>query len=245
MLVMRRVCFDMFAKGSCQMGSILIDMHVHTRMGSLDSSIDPSSLATCAATAGLSGIVLVEHYRVWSESELQRWSTNDVRLFAGAEVDTDVGHVLGIGFTSFPRSRTISDLHQEALEAGAALILAHPFRAYLDSPHHWLGARSAPIDAAAARTRTYINGVEIENNGCTKEENRMAARLQRRMGLVGLAGSDAHVAHQIGRAFTGVARMPRDSRALAHLLRAPTGPDFASKSVAMRSPSKTITMEFC
>lgn len=210
---------------------VLIDMHVHTRSGSLDSSIEPASLAGAGRRAGLSGIVVAEHYRVWEPAELQRWSTDDVRLFAGAEVATDIGHVIAVGFRRYPRSRTITDLHQEALDEGATLILAHPFRAYLDSPHHWLPSQPQPIAAAIPRIIPYITAIETDNNGCTAAENSLAAELQSQAGLGSVGGSDAHVDTHVGRLSTRFSRMPENSGDLALLLR--------TEISAYRAPRRT------
>lgn len=221
---------------------LLIDMHVHTRSGSLDSSIEPASLTEAGRRAGLSGVLVAEHYRVWEPAELQRWSTDDVRLFAAAEVATDVGHVIAVGFPRYPRSRAISDLHQEALDEGATLILAHPFRAYLDSPHHWLPAEAQPIAAATARITPYITAIETENNGCTESENSLAAELSCRAGLGSVGGSDAHVESHVGRLSTRFSRMPKNSADLALILRAETSAYQTTTRVKSHNPGSTISV---
>ena len=206
--------------------SYLVDLHVHTRLGSLDSSIDPAVLVEQARSAGLSAIAVTEHYRQWSAWEIERWSTEDVRIYPAAEVSTDLGHVLAFGFPAFPSARTVAELAEEAQDCSGALVLAHPFRGYFDSPHHWLNDRvedtAEPLERAVQRSAGIVHGIEVLNNGCTEEENRLAERLRQITGYHGVAGSDAHLAVHIGRHATAFADLPRDGRELASALR--TGP---------------------
>ncbi|MGD9890411.1 MAG: PHP-associated domain-containing protein [Dehalococcoidia bacterium] len=203
--------------------SRLVDLHVHTRLGSLDSSIDPALLSEHARRAGLSAIAVTEHYRQWTPWEIERWSVAGIRIYPAAEVATDLGHVLAFGFPGFPSARTAAELAEEARHCGGALILAHPFRGYFDSPHHWLSDQQGDIaealECAARRSAGIVHGVEVLNNGCTEEENRLAERLRQLIGCHGVAGSDAHLAAHVGRHATAFAVLPRDTRELAGMLR--------------------------
>jgi predicted metal-dependent phosphoesterase TrpH len=220
----------------------LIDLHVHTRLGSLDSSIEPAVLVEHARRAGLSGIALTEHYRQWTAWEIERWSTEDVRLYPAAEVSTDLGHLLAFGFPGFPSARTAAELAEEARDCGGALVLAHPFRGFFDSPHHWLNgegsAAAPPLERAARRSTGVVHGVEVLNNGCTEEENRLADRLRQAIGCPGVAGSDAHLAAHIGRHATPFAVLPRDAGDLAGMLR--SGRIGTGRSALTPDPSPRI-----
>jgi predicted metal-dependent phosphoesterase TrpH len=135
---------------------------------------------------------------------------------------TEIGHVLAVGLERFPRARCIDDLAEEAHAAGAVLVLAHPFRAYFDSPYHWLragdGAGVDPVAEAARQAAGLVNAVEVLNNGCTASENRLASELAAAMKGVPVAGSDAHAVDHVGRHATRFARLPSDSRDLAATL---------------------------
>ena len=54
-----------------------IELHLHTKAGSADSSITTDALGERAAEMGTGGLVVTEHFRVWSDWEREgfeaRW----------------------------------------------------------------------------------------------------------------------------------------------------------------------------
>lgn len=213
------------ADAVAQAGSAsLVDLHVHTRQGSLDSTIEPALMVEHARARGLAGVAVTEHFRLWTDDEVARWSTPEFRVYPGAEVVTEIGHVLTFGLDRFPQGERIDDLAEEAHRSGAVLILAHPFRAYFDSPHHWLRHRNAtvadPVAEAARRSAGLVNAIEVLNNGCTASENGLAYELATATNAVQVASSDAHTVDDIGRHATRFKRLPSDSRELAAALMA-------------------------
>jgi predicted metal-dependent phosphoesterase TrpH len=203
--------------------AFLIDLHAHTRLGSLDSTLDPAVMVEHARRRGIHGVAVTEHYRLWAAAEAARWSTEDVRIYPAAEVATDAGHVLAFGFSRFPTARTLADLADEAEAAGATLVLAHPYRGFFDSPHHWLRAGGRPVGdpvaEALCRGGRFVHEIEVDNNGCTERENALAGRLAAAAGRHGVGGSDAHIAAHVGRHATRFEALPRDARELAALIR--------------------------
>ncbi|MCE7929664.1 MAG: PHP domain-containing protein [Chloroflexi bacterium CFX7] len=197
-----------------------LDLHVHTRLGSLDSTMDPEQMLRTAAERGLAGVGVTEHYRLWSAAEVERYSGSRVTILAGIEVTAAEGHFLVFGVDQAPRSRSLASLAAEVYDLGGALVLAHPFRGQLD---HW---RRHLLDTAFHPLlldlvdRGQVHGIEAWNNGCTDAENDLAMDLAMATGLPALGGSDAHVASDVGRQRTRFKVMPRDSRELAMLLRA-------------------------
>lgn len=196
-----------------------IDLHVHTRLGSLDSSLDPEVMVAAAMARGLSGVAITEHFRVWSPSEIKRHCRPGLTLYAGIEVTLDVGHILVFGVERAPRSRTLEELSAEVSDMGGALVLAHPFRGYFDP---WQ-QESFRLDRwrvlSEAAEAGHVHAIETRNNGCGDRENALAARLACGAGLPGVAGSDAHTAKDVGHEATKLTESPRDSFELAALLR--------------------------
>lgn len=194
--------------------SVLIDLHVHTRLGSADSSLDPASLAELGTARGIGGVVVSEHYRIWTPQETRAFSTAAFRVFAGAEVMTDAGHVLVIGMERYPVSRSLTALREETREAGAAIILAHPFRGRLD---HWRAVEH-PDSIHSSLPISCLDGLEVANGGCTERENSLARALARDSQVVGVAGSDAHTGDHVGNWATVFDTLPDDERDLARRL---------------------------
>jgi predicted metal-dependent phosphoesterase TrpH len=200
--------------------AFLIDLHVHTRLGSADSSLDPKQLIQVAAARGLSGVAVAEHYRVWTDSEAEEHGGPGFRVFTAAEVTTDIGHVLVFGLARFPKSRSFATLAREARDGGAALVLAHPFRSRLD---YWRRSRDGAVLLDCLGPMSEFHAIEVCNSGCTDAENGLATALAEKSRALGVAGSDAHQAAQVGTCVTAFNELPIDSRDLAARLVAGNG----------------------
>ena len=199
-------------------------MHVHTRAGSADSSITVDALGERAQAAGVEGIVVAEHFRVWSDWEreafLDRWG---IRVYRAMEATTDIGHILLIGAP--PGYSPASDsraLLNKARAEGIFTVLAHPFRFHFDAVHS--GSRPAfpqgatPEELAASEIFSLVDAVEIENGGCNDRENAMAAAVAEVCGLPVTIGSDAHHVHEIGRIVLPVPEIPADDKELVDFI---------------------------
>jgi len=216
-----------------------LEIHVHTRAGSADSSISTDKLGEAAAEAGVRGVVVAEHYRVWSEWEREaffdRWG---VRVYRAMEATTDVGHIILLGA---PEGMSAPSNGREVLAHATAngmfTILAHPFRYYFDAVH--AGGRpvfpqgATPEDLAAHELFTLVDAIEIENGGSNDRENAMAAEVARITGLPVTIGSDAHHVHELGRITLPVPAIPVDERELVDLISSLT---IASVTTPERKP---------
>jgi len=206
------------------MSSGSIEMHVHTRAGSADSSITVDELGARAVAAGVGGIVVAEHFRVWSDWErgafFDRWG---VRVYRAIEATTDIGHVILLGAPEgmSPQydGRT---LLQAARKAGLYTILAHPFRYYFDAVHSSqrpIFPAGASVEGMAAHELfSLINAVEVENGGCNDRENAFATAVAMHAGLPVTLGSDAHHPHELGVITLPVPAIPSSEGDLVDLL---------------------------
>ena len=80
------------------------------------------------------------------------------------------------------------------------MIAAHPFRGFL-----LFGITQLRMDVYQASQRAvfqYVNGLEIFNGKLTDTENQMARQVAEHLGLLGVAGSDAHRLDEVGRCVT-------------------------------------------
>ncbi len=176
-----------------------IDLHVHTRPRSSCSAIDPPDLVIAARAAGLDGICLTEHQNLWGHQELEALArTGGLRIFQGNEITTNQGDILVLGYGKEVKGvGRLEDLRQEVEKAGGLMIAAHPFRGFL-----LFGITQLNLDAEQASKRAVfrlVDGLEVANCKVTESENDMARKVAERLGLLGIAGSDAHRLDEVGK----------------------------------------------
>ena len=217
-------CVGEGVRSGALMPSEWLEVHVHTRAGSADSSITVDMLGERAAEAGVGGVVVAEHFRVWSDWEREafheRWA---VRIYRAMEATTNLGHIIVVGAepgTSAPGDGR--EVLRNAKRDGLFTILAHPFRYYFDTIHS--GSRpvftqgATPEELAAHELFTLVDAIEIENGGSNDRENAMAAEVARITGLPVTIGSDAHHVHELGRITLPVPAIPADEHELVDLI---------------------------
>jgi predicted metal-dependent phosphoesterase TrpH len=113
----------------------------------------------------------------------------DLVVVRGVEISCDIGHVLAYGIEEdIPRDLTTDETVARIRNAGGLASIAHPYR-------WWSGVG----EKAAVRSKP--DALEVMNAGSTKLHNNMARKLCKRMKVCRTAGSDAHVAEGIGRAY--------------------------------------------
>jgi predicted metal-dependent phosphoesterase TrpH len=179
-----------------------IDLHIHTRPRSPCSAIDPADLLQEARRAALDAFCLTEHQNRWGDGELNELAKEGgIHIFQGNEITTNQGDVLVFGYHEDLRGVVpIQDLHKAVKAAGGLMIAAHPFRGFL-----LFGITQLRMDVYQASQRAvfqYVNGLEIFNCKLTDAENQMARQVAEHLGLLGVAGSDAHRPDEVGRCVT-------------------------------------------
>jgi predicted metal-dependent phosphoesterase TrpH len=197
-----------------------IDLHIHTRPRSLCSAMDSEQLVEAARQAGLDGICLTEHQNRWPREEVEELSrTEGIRIFQGNEVTTTRGDILVLGYDRDIKGVVaIQDLRKEVEAVGGLMIAAHPFRGFL---LFGIGQLQLSLEQACKRdVFKYVDGLEISNSKVTDPENEMARQVGERLGLVGVAGSDAHYPEEVGKCVMVFQREIRNERDLIEELRA-------------------------
>lgn len=187
------------------MGSI-IDLHIHTIVGSMDSDISPKRLAETAKAAGLTGVAITEHVSQWLPDEAERFrKESELFVFNAREWSTDMGHIIVLGLEREVRGfARVRDLRRACQENGAFMIMCHPFR-YFPGPSNFLFGNRRDADGLAVEELaehpffSLVDAVEVLNGGCIERENRLAQEVARYLGLPGTAGSDAHMPMEVGR----------------------------------------------
>ena len=202
----------------------LLEFHIHTKAGSADSSVSVDQLGEAAASMGTGGLVVAEHFRVWTDWERTafeaRWG---VRLYPAVEVTTNRGHIIVIGAEPAERlPSTVEELLPYARQQGHRTIWAHPFRHYFDRIH---GSQRPPFEPGLTPAElaedpmlAQADAIEAVNAVCTERENELATLVGALMAKPLTIGSDAHEVGQIGAQRMEVSALPADMRELGDLL---------------------------
>jgi predicted metal-dependent phosphoesterase TrpH len=187
------------------MGSI-IDMHIHTVVGSMDSDISPKRLGERAQEVGLSGVAITEHLHMWRPDEVTHFREQyGLFAFNAREWTTDMGHIGVFGLPATVKGiRHVSDLRRAVEDHNGFMVMNHPFR-YFPGPSSLLfgDRREAQLlsieELAGHRVFSMVDAVEVLNGGCIERENNLARDVAGHLGLPLIGGSDAHMPLEIGR----------------------------------------------
>ncbi len=196
-----------------------IDLHIHTYPRSSCSHIEPKELLRQAYRMGLDGLCLTEHQALWSLQEVEGMvQEGGMQIFRGNEITTNQGDILVLGYEEDVKGVVmIQELRKQVKASEGLMIAAHPFRGFL-----LFGISQLQVNIEEACQRTifqYVDGVEIFNSKVTDPENDMARQVAERLGLLAVAGSDAHRIDEVGRGVTILEHPVRNERELIEALR--------------------------
>jgi predicted metal-dependent phosphoesterase TrpH len=186
--------------------SSIIDMHIHTVVGSMDSDISPKRLGQQANEMGLNGVAITEHLHQWKPEEIAHLH-EEYGLFAfnAREWTTDMGHIGVFGLPPTVKGiRYASDLRKAVEDYNGFMVMNHPFR-YFPGPSSLLfgDKREAQLltveELADHPVFSLVDAVEVLNGGCIERENNLAREVAGHLGLPFVGGSDAHMPLEVGR----------------------------------------------
>ena len=185
-----------------------IDLHCHTSRYSSCSSLTAEELIRLAAAAGLDGVCLTEHDRLWPRDDVRRLSAESgLVVLRGMEVTTELGHVLVFGVDAPPAGMFVAGALSAAVQAAGGLTaLAHPARA---------GQPFVPREMSASLFDT----VEVLNGSDGDAQNEAASGVATAARLPGIAGSDCHAPAEVGTVATVLPRRVAAERELVAVLR--------------------------
>ncbi len=166
------------------------DLHVHTsRSDGLD---DPRTVVELARRKGLRVLAVTDHDTVAGGVEAARYGGRDIIVVPGVEVSSRDGHILCLGVEEEPRLKgaRAEDVVEWCRSRGGVIVYAHPF-GYL------LRASTVPRSRIEEVARI-VDAIEAINGRTFARFNAEAIRLARSLGKPMTAGSDAHVAKQVG-----------------------------------------------
>lgn len=167
---------------------MLIDLHLHEKTYSPDSSLSIEALVNRAKHLGLDAVCITDHDTLGFTSLYEEMSKKlAFPIFVGAEYLTTEGDILAYGINELPRpGLSAQEFINFVNDQGGACTAAHPYR----NNNRGLGDH--------VKTVKGLTGVEVLNGSSTVEENRLALESAKKAGLHCTGGSDAHWIGQVG-----------------------------------------------
>lgn len=162
-----------------------LDLHVHTTR-SRDGFNKIEDLASLVKKRGLDGLAITDHNRVVLHPP------TGVSVIPGIEVSASQGHIIGLGIST-PISRGLSaeETIEQIRRLGGVAVIPHPYDFFRPSVNPEL--LTVTPDAIEV-----INSSSFLHSVTWKRARRFAEKAR----LPPVAGSDSHIPHTLGRAFT-------------------------------------------
>ena len=178
------------------------DLHLHTKIFSDCSFIDPADLIQQAVRSGLHGIALTEHGVRWPDEkfdELRKLADphgliliNGQEILATSARNGMEGEFLVFGLRksmlgSFSAREVVQRVHEE----GGILIAAHPYKLSRGGKHHYYGAGNLIYELA-------LDALEFYHPGHNERALAKVRKAMEDLGLPGTGSSDAHKVFEVG-----------------------------------------------
>ena len=176
-------------------GVAFIDLHCHTA-ASFDSLADPLKVIRAAADRGLTHLVITDHDRIDAALRARDAAPAGLTVIVGEEVKSAAGDLICVFLErpippGLPPAETIGLVREQ----GGLVGIPHPFDKYRNST----GKAEEELEAIAS----LVDWVETFNARVVlREGNERAAAFAARVGLPGVAVSDAHSLLEVGVAST-------------------------------------------
>ena len=185
---------------------MLIGMHTHTHPNSWDSFLTPDEAIDLGKESGLDAKILTEHDWAWNPEEHVALQSRhqDIRVFAGMELNTEDGHVVCLGLHEYVFGmHRAEELATHVARVDGVMIAAHPYRRQM--PWRW----EKPDDYAESLVRAernpmyrFVAAMEIVNGRGTLKENTFSVTLANTMGMPGTGADDCHEPKDLGKTAT-------------------------------------------
>lgn len=172
-----------------------VDFHVHSNL-SYDGSMSLDQIAKAAKLAGLDAVCISDH----NSCALDKITEKDgVILLPGCEISSSKEHIVAMLYDAKPDIEALrkngipspKDVIDEIRKCGGVAVIAHPY-SHTDK-EKWNGSGLCPDAVEQYNARAWMK--------CLKA-NELAAEYAKSVGVPCIGGSDAHLAEEIGNAYT-------------------------------------------
>jgi len=181
---------------------LLIDLHTHSYPKSDDSFAAVDDLIERAKEAKLDGICLTDHDTFWTDEQIRELSSkHNFLVMPGCEINTEAGHVLVFGLSSYEFGMHRPEFLQASVDkANGVMIAAHPYRRrFIEEPAETPKVREEMLERARGDNFfSMCQGIEVLNGRGLAVQNDFSLDLGARLKANMTAGSDAHKVEQIG-----------------------------------------------
>lgn len=194
---------------------MIIDLHIHTNLGSICSQLGPAELLDRVTELGIDAICVTEHHSHRGAHKMVEFASGSgYTIFKGVEIYTELGDMLVYGMKRDTKYHltTFEELVEMAEKDEAVIVPAHPCRGWGRQHKH---AHTFPRELIG-----HIVAIETLNGANTVRSNEKALVLAEEIGLPGTGGSDAHALWQVGKCVTVFERDIRSEEELVEELRA-------------------------
>ena len=178
-----------------------LDLHCHTS-ASFDSLAAPGAVLRTAATRGLTHLAITDHDRIDGALEARDRATDEapgLTVIVGQEIRTQSGDLIGVFLhEAIPVGLSAAEAIAAVREQGGLVGIAHPFDRFRGS----LGRGETSAFETLAGS---VDWIEAWNARLmVGDGNARAAELAARVGVPGVAVSDAHTTLEVGIASTTI-----------------------------------------
>jgi len=173
------LCIPIYSRGGRKM---ILDLHIHSKY-SPDSISEPKNILKAAHKNGLSGVAITDHDTITGGVEAKKANKDkEFEVIVGCEVRTELGDVVGLFLNGDIKSRIFEEVLEEIHDQNGIVVLPHPYKGH------------TKIEESARE----VDVIECFNSRTTIENNDMAVQLQEKIGVPGIAVSDAHFCSEVG-----------------------------------------------
>ena len=178
---------------------VFIDLHCHTS-ASFDSLASPASVVRAAAARGLTHLAITDHDRIDGALEARSAAAAEapgLTVLVGQEIRTTAGDMIGAFLhEAIPPGLAPAEAIAAVRAQGGLIGIAHPFDRFRGSlgkgEAAWFDQVAAEVDWIEAWNARLMFG----------DGNERAAALAGRLGIPGVAVSDAHTVLEVAIAAT-------------------------------------------
>jgi predicted metal-dependent phosphoesterase TrpH len=186
---------------------IKADLHVHTSY-SVDGLMSPEEIVGLSRSRGIGALAVTDHNTIGGAHAVRKVAP--FPIIVGEEVSTVQGEILGLFLEEeVPRGLSARETVRRIRDQGGLVGVPHPFdRLRVESLE---GSALSDI----ADQLDFIEG--LNSRTMFAGDNRRAQEFAALNALPCTAGSDAHIAHELGRAYVELPALGDRGQFLAHL----------------------------
>jgi predicted metal-dependent phosphoesterase TrpH len=169
-----------------------VDFHCHTKYSKC-SNLEPKDIFKLCRKLELQGIMICDHNTIKGSLAFKKILTpnEDFIFVPGIEISTNRGEIIGAWIEEDLTTFHFPEVTEEIKEKGGMVVIPHPFDIIRGKRF-----RVTELDLP------FIDAIEVFNSRCIlPKANKKAHQIAERYSTIQTAGSDAHFAPEIGKAW--------------------------------------------